>query len=217
MKGFNLILNIVLLILFVICKPSESMAAFVTEYFSGIGEYKLDLQGGGYWPPLHSDQQVIILGQVNYFRPNQPYSIPVGQNVANVSIKVFDLSKNEVGGYFGNSSVQYNSINYIDANNYNIGYSTTGYSFYGDINWYSTGGQSRALNKAENSGNFSFSDNYSNYNNNTNCSLVLNSDKLTFSSLPVDINLITTPIPSAFLLLGSGLVGIVGMRKRILS
>jgi hypothetical protein len=197
------------LVLVVLGKPSESRADLVTDYFSGVGTYNYSYADSGFpisffSPPPHyvtGSQNVLITGYIKYDN--------VSFLIMDVGGNIYDMSLNPIGGQtpmrigsqiFAAALQGYdNSQNY--AGNGQFGSSTN------DAGHFS-------ISRSNDTGRFQsylqimFTDTpYYKYRGSVDAGITA------FSSTP--INITATPVPAAAYLFGSGLLALMGIRKRI--
>ncbi|NVN90937.1 MAG: hypothetical protein HXX11_10075 [Desulfuromonadales bacterium] len=177
--------GILVLVAAAFSKPIESKASMVVDYFGGIGTYTKQ-------SPVATDIQIIIIGKFSYDLNTRNEYFSVGY---------YDLYKNPITS-ISDSDIRYSggiNFDYTNSNNY----------LYGAMEAFGTGSV-YSLYRNSNIG-------YSGLTliNNYGYSEYLTSNTLTFSSKPVDINKYAqAPIPPSFVLMGSGVVGLFGFRRK---
>jgi hypothetical protein len=199
MKLQNFIFGLACLSLTVVVNVSSARAYIVTDYFSGYGTLET------YTGPFVNlqDSNAIMIGNIVYDSSNN--------SITSIHLDLYDYSKNLIRSV--DSGFTFNDIfafNYHgDQNNYQANFS------------YVMDGVQEQLqvSKSINPNNFSLiNDSYSTPNPNPNNDPFYEnfaSNEVQFSATPININDATpTPIPAAAYLFGSGLVGLVGIRKK---
>jgi hypothetical protein len=184
--------GIILIFLVMFCNPSESKADITQsggkDYFSGLAYIS------GY-------NNVMITGSIE--NKSGPY---------NIYFNVYDYNKNELSIPSQYKYAYLNGINII---------SSTSYYAFGVMDFGCNGSGDTSctyfdsyLTRNGSSGSYYVHLSAPYYPYMTGIDGILTAS-LSFSDTPVDINSLVTPIPPAFLLMGSGIVGLFGIRKRL--
>jgi hypothetical protein len=199
--------------------PEDSKAAIFTDYFIGTGVYSGSLtmyelnypdsanpNYSLYMPgaPTTTTKNAIVIGSITIDSTNN--------YVHNIMFSLYDYSKRYLAGgwtYSANS----NTNNPKD-------YDASGSAWSENYGVYSPTGGYLGVSRINNVGSVNYNFNAMNfygYNQSgfSSASESFNSNNLSYSALPVDINAFTpTPIPAGAWLLGSGLAGLVGLRRK---